>query len=186
VGIEDDVTHLSLSYDHAFNLDEQHAFRGLFFGLGADGTVSANKNSIKIIGEKTDNHVQGYFVYDSKKSGSLTSSHLRFGRNPIRGSYLVASASFVACHHFNYLFKFDILKDAAPGGVFLLNAPYEKDEVWGRMPAKIQEEIKHKKLKFYAINAYTVAKQTGMATALTPFCKLAFLPFQISYLEKKP
>jgi pyruvate-ferredoxin/flavodoxin oxidoreductase len=174
VGIEDDVTHLSLSYDHVFNLDEQHAFRGLFFGLGADGTVSANKNSIKIIGEKTDNHVQGYFVYDSKKSGSLTSSHLRFGKNPIRGSYLVASASFVACHHFNYLFKFDILKDAAPGGVFLLNAPYEKDEVWGRMPAKIQEEIKHKKLRFYAINAYTVAKESGMGNRINTILQTCF------------
>ncbi|OYU97349.1 MAG: pyruvate:ferredoxin (flavodoxin) oxidoreductase [Bacteroidetes bacterium B1(2017)] len=174
VGIEDDVTHLSLTYDASFNLDDQHAFRGLFFGLGADGTVSANKNSIKIIGEKTDNNVQGYFVYDSKKSGSLTSSHLRFGMNPIRGSYLVASASFVACHHFNYLFKFDVLKDAAPGSVFLLNAPYEKEEVWSRMPAKIQEEIKHKKLRFYAINAYTVAKQTGMGNRINTILQTCF------------
>ena len=174
VGIEDDVTHLSLSYDHYFNLDEQHAFRGLFFGLGADGTVSANKNSIKIIGEKTPNEVQGYFVYDSKKSGSLTSSHLRFGKNPIRGSYLVASANFVACHHFNYLFKFDVLKDAAPGAVFLLNAPYEQDEVWGKLPAKIQEEIKHKKLRFYAINAYTVAKATGMGNRINTILQTCF------------
>lgn len=174
VGIEDDITHMSLSYDASFNLDEQHTFRGLFFGLGADGTVSANKNSIKIIGEKTDNHVQGYFVYDSKKSGSLTSSHLRFGNKPIRGAYLIASASFVACHHFNYLFKFDVLKDAAPGAVFLLNAPYEKEEVWSRMPAKIQEEIKHKQLRFYAINAYTVAKDTGMGNRINTILQTCF------------
>ncbi|MCF8253835.1 MAG: pyruvate:ferredoxin (flavodoxin) oxidoreductase [Bacteroidia bacterium] len=174
VGIEDDITHHSLSYDHHFHLDEQHAFRGLFFGLGADGTVSANKNSIKIIGEKTDNHVQGYFVYDSKKSGSLTSSHLRFGKQPIRGAYLVASASFVACHHFNYLFKFDVLKDAAHGAVFLLNAPYEQEEVWGKLPAKIQQEIKEKELRFYAINAYTVAKQTGMGNRINTILQTCF------------
>lgn len=174
VGIEDDITHLSLDFDPTFHLDDQHSFRGLFFGLGADGTVSANKNSIKIIGEKTDNHVQGYFVYDSKKSGSLTASHLRFGKTPIRGAYLVASANFVACHHFNYLFKFDVLKDAAPNAVFLLNAPYEKEEVWDRLPAKIQEEIKHKQLRFYAINAYTVAKQTGMGNRINTILQTCF------------
>ncbi|MBS1666533.1 MAG: pyruvate:ferredoxin (flavodoxin) oxidoreductase [Bacteroidetes bacterium] len=174
VGIHDDVTHLSLDYDKNFNLDAQHKFRGLFFGLGADGTVSANKNSIKIIGEKTDYYVQGYFVYDSKKSGSLTASHLRFGEKPIRSTYLVQSANFIACHHFNYLTKYDILKDAEHGAVFLLNAPYEKDEVWGKLPKKIQEEIIEKELKFYVINAYTVAKETGMGNRVNTILQTCF------------
>ena len=174
VGIEDDVTHLSLTYDKKFNLDQQHKFRGLFFGLGADGTVSANKNSIKIIGHKTDYFVQGYFVYDSKKSGSLTASHLRFGEKPIRSSYLVQSANFIACHHFNYLTKYDILKDAEHGAVFLLNAPYEKDQVWEKLPKKIQEEIIEKELKFYVINAYTVAKDAGMGNRINTILQTCF------------
>ncbi|MDE3143792.1 MAG: pyruvate:ferredoxin (flavodoxin) oxidoreductase [Bacteroidota bacterium] len=174
VGIDDDVTHLSLFYDKTFNLDSQHKFRGLFFGLGADGTVSANKNSIKIIGDKTNNYVQGYFVYDSKKSGSLTASHLRFGENPIRSTYLVQSANFIACHHFNYLMKYDILKDAEYGATFLLNAPYEKDKVWGMLPRKVQEEIIEKHLKFYAINAYTVAKDAGMGNRINTILQTCF------------
>lgn len=174
IGIDDDVTHTSLEYDKTFHLEEQHQFRGLFFGLGADGTVSANKNSIKIIGDKTNDHVQGYFVYDSKKSGSLTVSHLRFGKNPIQSTYLVQSANFVACHHFNYLTKYDILKDAEENAVFLLNAPYEKEELWGKLPKKIQEEIVHKKLKFYAINAYTVAKDAGMGNRINTILQTCF------------
>lgn len=174
IGIDDDVTHTSLEYDKTFNLEEQHQFRGLFFGLGADGTVSANKNSIKIIGDKTNDHVQGYFVYDSKKSGSLTVSHLRFGKQPIQSTYLVQSANFVACHHFNYLTKYDILKDAVEGAVFLLNAPYEKEELWSKLPKKIQEEIVHKKLKFYAINAYTVAKDAGMGNRINTILQTCF------------
>lgn len=174
IGIDDDVTHTSLEYDKTFNLEEQHQFRGLFFGLGADGTVSANKNSIKIIGDKTNDHVQGYFVYDSKKSGSLTVSHLRFGKQPIQSTYLVQSANFVACHHFNYLTKYDILKDAEEGAVFLLNAPYEKEELWSKLPKKIQEEIVHKKLKFYAINAYTVAKEAGMGNRINTILQTCF------------
>jgi pyruvate-ferredoxin/flavodoxin oxidoreductase len=174
VGIEDDITHMSLSYDKNFNLDKQHLFRGLFFGLGADGTVSANKNSIKIIGKKTDNYIQGYFVYDSKKSGSLTVSHLRFGKKPINSTYLVSSANFVACHHFNYLSKFDILKDAEYGATFLLNAPYPKEDVWDSLPKKIQEEIVHKNLKFYAINAYAVAKETGMGNRINTILQTCF------------
>jgi pyruvate-ferredoxin/flavodoxin oxidoreductase len=174
IGIDDDVTHTSLEYDKTFNLETQHLFRGLFFGLGADGTVSANKNSIKIIGEKTNDHVQGYFVYDSKKSGSLTVSHLRFGEHPIHSTYLIQSANFIACHHFNYLTKYDILKDAEEGAVFLLNAPYAKEEVWKMLPKKIQEEIVHKKLKFYAINAYTVAKDTGMGTRINTILQTCF------------
>jgi len=174
VGIEDDVTHMSLNYDKHFNLDQQHLFRGLFFGLGADGTVSANKNSIKIIGKKTDNYIQGYFVYDSKKSGSLTVSHLRFGKNPINSTYLVNSANFIACHHFNYLSKFDILKDAEYGATFLLNAPYSKEDVWTSLPQKIQEEIIQKNLKFYAINAYAVAKETGMGNRINTILQTCF------------
>jgi pyruvate-ferredoxin/flavodoxin oxidoreductase len=174
IGIDDDVTHTSLEYDKTFNLEPQHKFRGLFFGLGADGTVSANKNSIKIIGDKTDDHVQGYFVYDSKKSGSLTVSHLRFGEKAIHSTYLVQSANFVACHHFNYLTKYDILKDAEEGAVFLLNAPYEKEELWDKLPKKIQEEIVHKKLKFYGINAYTVAKEAGMGNRINTILQTCF------------
>ena len=174
IGIDDDVTHTSLDYDKTFHLEEQHQFRGLFFGLGADGTVSANKNSIKIIGDKTNDHVQGYFVYDSKKSGSLTVSHLRFGKQPIHSTYLIQSANFVACHHFNYLTKYDILKDAEPGAVFLLNAPYEKEELWSKLPKKIQEEIVHKQLKFYAINAYTVAKEAGMGNRINTILQTCF------------
>jgi pyruvate-ferredoxin/flavodoxin oxidoreductase len=174
VGIDDDVTHMSLDYEKNFSLETQHKFRGLFFGLGADGTVSANKNSIKIIGEKTPDHVQGYFVYDSKKSGSLTVSHLRFGNKPIESTYLINSANFVACHHFNYLTKYDILKDAEHGATFLLNAPYEKDEVWSKLPRKIQEEIIEKKLKFYTINAYAVAKETGMGNRINTILQTCF------------
>jgi pyruvate-ferredoxin/flavodoxin oxidoreductase len=174
VGIEDDITHLSLTYDKHFNLDKQHLFRGLFFGLGADGTVSANKNSIKIIGKKTDNYIQGYFVYDSKKSGSLTVSHLRFGKQPINSTYLVGSANFVACHHFNYLSKFDILKDAEYGATFLINAPHHRDEVWDKLPKKIQEEIIQKNLKLYAINAYAVAKETGMGNRINTILQTCF------------
>ena len=174
IGIHDDVTNLSLDYDTRFSLDTQHLFRGLFFGLGADGTVSANKNSIKIIGEKTDNYIQGYFVYDSKKSGSLTVSHLRFGKKPIQSTYLINSANFIACHHFNYLTKYDILKDAEPGAVFLLNAPYPKEELWAKLPAKIQEEIVRKQLKFYAINAHAVAQESGMGGRINTILQTCF------------
>ena len=130
-----------------FHWSKQHLFRGLFFGLGADGTVSANKNTIKIIGEVTDDYVQGYFVYDSKKSGSLTVSHLRFSEIPIRSTYLINSANFIACHHFNYLKKYDVLKDAEEGAVFLLNTPYPTEEVWQQLPKKIQEEIIQKEIE---------------------------------------
>ena len=174
LGIEDDVTFMSLSYDKTFSLDSQHLFNGLFFGLGADGTVSANKNSIKIIGDKTDNYVQGYFVYDSKKSGSLTVSHLRFGKKTIQSPYLINSASFVACHNFGFLNKYDILKNAASGATFLLNTPYKKDKVWTMLPQKVQEEIVHKKLKFYAINAYAVAKDTGMGNRINTILQTCF------------
>lgn len=174
VGINDDVTQLSLQYDPLFSLDNQHLFRGQFFGLGSDGTVSANKNSIKIIGKKTDNYIQGYFVYDSKKSGSLTVSHLRFGKHPIQSTYLINSANFIACHHFNYLTKYDILKDAMEGAVFLLNAPYPKEELWDHLPRPIQEEIVRKKLRFYAINAHAVARDSDMGSRINTILQTCF------------
>jgi pyruvate-ferredoxin/flavodoxin oxidoreductase len=174
IGIDDDVSYTSLSYDKHFSLEQQHLFRGLFYGLGADGTVSANKNSIKIIGEATDYHVQGYFVYDSKKSGSLTVSHLRFGKDPIRSTYLIDSANFIACHHFNYLQKYDVLKYAEVGATFLLNAPYSKEELWSKLPSNIQKEIVQKKLKFYAINATKVAQETGMGSRINTILQTCF------------
>ncbi|MEI8280239.1 MAG: pyruvate:ferredoxin (flavodoxin) oxidoreductase [Bacteroidota bacterium] len=183
IGIDDDVTHLSLDYDKTFSLDSQHLFRGLFYGLGADGTVSANKNSIKIIGETTDNYVQGYFVYDSKKSGSLTVSHLRFGKNPIRSSYLINSANFVACHNYSFINRYDILKDAEHGATFLLNAPFDKEDVWKSLPMNIQEEIIEKEIKFYVINASKVAKETGMNSRINTILQTCF--FAISGILPK-
>ncbi|HVZ25287.1 MAG TPA: pyruvate:ferredoxin (flavodoxin) oxidoreductase, partial [Sediminibacterium sp.] len=183
IGIEDDVTHTSLSYQKDFSLEKQHLFRGLFFGLGADGTVSANKNTIKIIGEVTDYHVQGYFVYDSKKSGSLTVSHLRFSRQPVHSSYLIQSANFIACHHFNYLEKYDILTPAEKGATFLLNAPYPASEVWDHLPARIQEEIQEKQLKFYVIDASKVSKETGMGSRINAILQTCF--FAISNVIPK-
>jgi pyruvate-ferredoxin/flavodoxin oxidoreductase len=174
VGIEDDVTKLSIDYDKTFSLEDHHLFRGLFYGLGADGTVSANKNSIKIIGDTTDYQVQGYFVYDSKKSGSLTVSHLRFDKNTIRSSYLVQSANFIACHQFQFIHKYNILKNAEKDAVFLLNAPYPHDEVWAQLPAKIQSEIKNKNLKFYVINAGQVARDTGMGNRVNTILQTCF------------
>jgi len=174
IGINDDVTHLSLEYDHHFSLDKQHLFRGLFYGLGADGTVSANKNSIKIIGETTDNYVQGYFVYDSKKSGSLTVSHLRFGKNPIRSSYLINAANFVACHNYSFVHRYDVLKDAEQGATFLLNAPFETEDVWKSLPWKMQEEIIEKQIHFYVINASKVARETGMGSRVNTILQTCF------------
>lgn len=192
IGIEDDVTHTSLAYDKTFSLENQHLFRGLFFGLGADGTVSANKNTIKIVGDVTQNHVQGYFVYDSKKSGSLTVSHLRFSENPVKSTYLINSANFVACHHFQYLQKYDILKDAQHGATFLLNAPYATEDVWFNLPHNIQEEIKEKQLKLYVINASKVAKETGMGSRINSILQTCFFAISnvmpkeeaISYIKK--
>lgn len=174
IGIDDDVTFTSLYYDKTFSLDSQHLFRGLFYGLGADGTVSANKNSIKIIGDTTDNYVQGYFVYDSKKSGSLTVSHLRFGKNPIESTYLVNSANFIACHQFNYINKYDILKNAEHGATLLLNSPYNPEDVWTKIPQHIQEEIIEKELKFYVINATKVARETEMGSRINTILQTCF------------
>lgn len=183
IGIEDDVTHTSIAWDKSFSLEHQHLFRGLFYGLGADGTVGANKNTIKIVGDVTDEYVQGYFVYDSKKSGSLTVSHLRFSDQPIKSTYLITSANFIACHHFNYLKKYDVLKYAEKGATFLLNAPYPANEVWSQLPKKIQDEIIHKELKFYTINASKVAKETGMGSRINGILQTCF--FAISNVMEK-
>ena len=174
VGITDDVTHTSLEYDPDFNIETPDITRAVFWGLGADGTVGANKNSIKIIGEETDNYAQGYFVYDSKKSGGNTISHLRFGPNPIRAPYLISHAQFVGCHQFNFIERFDVLKFAMPGGVFLLNSLYAPDEVWDYLPRDVQEVILKKNLRFFVINAYEVAKNTGMGVRINTIMQTCF------------
>jgi pyruvate-ferredoxin/flavodoxin oxidoreductase len=174
VGIEDDVTHLSLPYDPDFSVEGDDVFRGLFFGLGADGTVGANKNSIKIIGEETDNWAQGYFVYDSKKSGGATVSHLRFGKKPIRSIYLVDKAKFIACHQWVFLEKYDLLDAAVEGATFLLNSPYGRDEVWDQLPRTVQKAIIDKKLRFFVIDAIEVAKNTGMGGRINSIMQTCF------------
>ncbi len=174
VGIKDDVTHLSLDWDPQFGVDDPDLFRAQFFGLGADGTVGANKNSIKIIGEETDNYAQGYFVYDSKKSGSITVSHLRFGPRPIRSTYLLDKAQFVGCHHWSFLEKYDVLEKAVPGAVFLLNSPYPKEEVWDRLPRLHQQRILDKKLKVYVIDAFQVARDAGMGGRVNTIMQTCF------------
>jgi pyruvate-ferredoxin/flavodoxin oxidoreductase len=174
VGIVDDVTHLSLPVDETFDIEPDEVKRGVFFGLGADGTVGANKNSIKIIGEETENYAQGYFVYDSKKSGAITISHLRFGPRPIHSAYLVKRANFVACHQFVFLEKYDVLQYAAPGAVFLLNSPFGPDAVWDELPREVQEEIVARKLRFFVIDAYSVARDTGMGTRINTIMQTCF------------
>ncbi|MGB9604664.1 MAG: pyruvate:ferredoxin (flavodoxin) oxidoreductase, partial [Bryobacteraceae bacterium] len=174
VGINDDVTHTSLDYDPEFSTEDPKAFRGLFYGLGSDGTVSANKNSIKIIGEETDNYAQGYFVYDSKKAGAVTISHLRFGPNPIHSSYLITKANFVACHQFSFLERFDVLEAAIPGSTFLLNSYYGPEEVWDHLPRTVQRQIIQKKLRFYVIDAYKVAAETGMGSRINTIMQTCF------------
>jgi pyruvate-ferredoxin/flavodoxin oxidoreductase len=174
VGIHDDVTNLSLKIDPSFDTEKDDVVRGLFYGLGADGTVGANKNSIKIIGEDTPNFAQGYFVYDSKKSGTLTTSHLRFGPRPIQSAYLISKANFVACHQFGFLEKYEMVENAGPGATFLLNSPYGVDQVWDHMPKEVQEQILAKKIKFYVIDAYKVAKDTGMGMRINTIMQTCF------------
>ncbi len=174
IGIYDDVTHTSLEWDSSFSVADSETFRGLFYGLGSDGTVGANKNSIKIIGEETENFAQGYFVYDSNKSGSMTTSHLRFGKKPIKSSYLIERANFVACHQSVFLEKFDILKHAQQGATFLLNSPFAKDIVFSKLPQKVQEEIIQKELKFYVIDAARVAKQSNMGRKINTVMQTCF------------
>jgi len=174
IGIHDDVTRTSLAWDDSFVIPDEKIFQAIFFGLGSDGTVGANKNSIKIIGSQTDNYAQGYFVYDSKKSGSMTTSHLRFGSEPIHSTYLIEKADFVACHQSVFMEKFDILQHAKKGAVFLLNSPFDKEHVWRRMPRVIQEEIIEKKIRFYVIDAYKVAKESKMGRRINTVMQTCF------------
>ncbi|MGA2079470.1 MAG: pyruvate:ferredoxin (flavodoxin) oxidoreductase [Holophaga sp.] len=174
VGIVDDVTFTSLTVDPEFDIEGPEVKRAMFYGLGSDGTVGANKNSIKIIAEETDNYGQGYFVYDSKKAGAITISHLRFGPRPIRSAYLIKKANFVACHNTSFLDKYDMLASAAPGATFLLNSPFGKDEVWGSLPREVQQAIIAKKLKFYTIDAFEVARQTGMGVRINTIMQTCF------------
>ncbi len=174
VGIYDDVSHTSLDYDPTFDIEAPETVRCIFWGLGSDGTVGANKNSIKIIGEETDNWAQGYFVYDSKKSGQVTLSHLRFGPKPIRAPYLINQAQFVACHQFSFLERFDVLKYAMPGGVFLLNSIYGPEEVWDHLPIETQKGIIEKNLRFFVIDANEVAQKTGMGGRINTIMQTCF------------
>ncbi len=174
VGIDDDVTHTSLDYDEEFTVEPDNVFRGLFYGLGADGTVGANKNSIKIIGGETDNYAQGYFVYDSKKSGTITVSHIRFGPKPIKSSYLVNKANFIACSQTVFLEKYDMLAEAVKGATFLLNSSVPPDKVWDTLPRRMQQQIIDKQVKLYVIDAYKVASETGMGERVNTIMQTCF------------
>ncbi|MDY6875241.1 MAG: pyruvate:ferredoxin (flavodoxin) oxidoreductase [Chloroflexota bacterium] len=178
IGITDDVTFTSLEYDPTFSAEPEGVHRAMFWGLGSDGTVGANKNSIKIIGDATDNYAQGYFVYDSKRAGARTISHLRFGETPIRSTYLINRSDFVACHNFSFLEKYDMLAPLNEGGTFLLNSPYKADEVWDHLPRVVQEQIIAKNLKFYVIDAYKMAKGLGLGVRINTIMQAAF--FKIS------
>ncbi len=174
VGINDDVTDTSLDYDPAFTLDEAGVFQAMFYGLGADGTVGANKNTIKIIGGETENNAQGYFVYDSKKSGAVTVSHLRFGKEEIHDPYLLSKANFIACHNPSFLEKYDMLANAVEGAVFLLTSAHGKDDVWDTLPCEFQEQLIEKKMKFYVIDAITLAEEIGLGSRINIIMQTAF------------
>jgi len=183
IGINDDVTNTSLKYDHEFSIEPDETFRGMFYGLGSDGTVGANKNSIKIIGEGTDFYAQGYFVYDSKKSGSTTISHLRFGPKEIKSTYLINRANFIACHQTVFLENFDMLENACMGATFLLNTHVPKDKVWDSLPQKVQKDLIEKKMNLYIIDAYKVAHATGMGARINTIMQTCF--FGISNIFEK-
>ncbi len=174
VGINDDVSHTSLAFDPHFSTEPANVVRALFYGLGADGTVGANKNSIKIIGEETQNYAQGYFVYDSKKSGSMTVSHLRFGPQPIRSAYLVSSANFVACHQPGFLDRYDMLRALAPGGTLLLNTPHPVADIWAKLPTPVQQSLQAKQAKFFVIDATKVARDSGMGGRINTIMQVCF------------
>jgi pyruvate-ferredoxin/flavodoxin oxidoreductase len=180
VGIEDDVTNLSLKYDAGWLTPQDGVYNAMFFGLGSDGTVGANKNSAKIIGDLTDNTVQAYFVYDSKKAGSMTTSHLRFGKKNIKSSYLIQKADFVACHNFSFLEKYDLLKYLNPGGTFLINSQYSADEIWKHIPEIVQKQIVAKQAKVYTINAVDIADKLGLGQRYNVVLQTAF--FKISQI----
>lgn len=183
VGPHDDVTFSSLDYDKSFNIEGNDVYRAMFFGLGSDGTVGANKNTIKIIGGETDNSAQGYFVYDSKKSGSMTVSHLRFGENKVVAPYLINKASFVACHNFTFLDHYDMLANLEEGGTLLLTSPYPKTKVWDHLPSKVQQQIIDKKAKLYIIDAIKLAEALGLGARINMIMQTAF--FLISGILKK-
>ncbi len=174
VGITDDVSHTSLPWDENFSTEPENVIRAMFYGLGADGTVGANKNSIKIIGEETPNFAQGYFVYDSKKSGSMTVSHLRFGPQPIRSTYLITRANFVACHQPVFLERYDMVKNLVAGGTFLLNTPFGKEEVWQQLPTPVQQTLIDRKARLYAIDATKVARESGMGGRINTIMQVCF------------
>ncbi len=174
VGIVEDVTHSSLSYDPDYSTEAEDGTRAVFFGLGSDGTVSANRSSVKIIGEYTPWYAQGYFVYDSRKAGSVTTSHVRFSPRPIKGSYLVHKANFVACHQFVFLERIDMLSLAEPGATFLLNSPYGPDEVWDDLPVEVQQQIIAKKLKFFVVDAFRVAREANMGVRINTIMQTCF------------
>jgi pyruvate-ferredoxin/flavodoxin oxidoreductase len=174
IGIVDDVTFTSLPYDRAFSTEPENQVRAMFWGLGADGTVSANKNSIKIIGEDTPNYAQGYFVYDSKKSGAMTVSHLRFGAQPIKSTYLIQHANFIAVHQFSFLERYPVLDCAEQGATLLLNSPYEPDQVWPQLPRSIQQTVIDKRIKLFSINAYAVAKQAQLGNRINTIMQTCF------------
>ena len=174
VGIKDDVTNLSLDFDPDFDIEPDEVVRAMFYGLGSDGTVGANKNSIKIIGENTDNYAQGYFVYDSKKAGALTVSHLRFGPKKIRSPYLINKSNFVACHQPFFLEKFNMVDKLVEGGTFLINSPFSKEEIWDQLPRGTQEAIIRKNIQFYTIDAQAVAEQSGMGRRINTVMQVCF------------
>jgi pyruvate-ferredoxin/flavodoxin oxidoreductase len=174
LGIRDDVTHRSLAHDPSFAIEPDDVVRALFFGLGSDGTVGSNKNTIKIVGEGTDLFVQGYFVYDSRKSGSTTVSHLRFAPCPIRSSYLVRDASFVGCHHPQFLERYEVVEAARPGATLLLNAPWKPGDVWGRLPLEVQEQILEKRIRLFVVDAYAIAEEVGLDRTLGTVMQACF------------
>src|SRR5207247_4283869 len=174
IGIRDDVTHTSLDYDRAFSTEDPRTVRALYYGLGSDGTVGANKNSIKIIGKGTNTYAQRYFVYDSNKAGAITVSHVRFGPEQIASTYLISQASFVACHQFPFIDRIDVLSAAEPGATFLLNAPFGQEEIWSHLPRQLQQTIIDKKLKFYLIDAYGVAREAGMGSRINTIMQTCF------------
>ena len=178
VGIIDDVANTSLDFDESFVLPAEGIYTAMFYGLGSDGTVGANHNSIQIIGQKTDNNAQGYFVYDSKKAGAITISHLRFGKKTIRRPYLITKADFVACHNPSFLEKYDMLSTAKEGGTFLMTSMYPADKVWDTLPQEVQKQIIDKKLKFYVIDAISLAKEIGLGARINTIMQVAF--FKIS------
>jgi pyruvate-ferredoxin/flavodoxin oxidoreductase len=174
VGITDDVTHTSLPWDASLDIEPPDTMRALFYGLGSDGTVGANRNSIKILGEETEGHAQGYFVYDSKKAGAMTVSHLRFGPRPIRSAYLIERAHFVGCHQFEFVNRYDVLEHALPGAAFLLNAPYGPAEVWDRLPREVQEQMVQKRIRFFVIDAYKIAREAGLKGRINTIMQTCF------------